>query len=144
MIAHGAQLGKERAAFAGGARLAADDGEETAFGFLLGEDDVLLAFFEVVAAVGVVAAGEDVNVRGRGRRIFVNVETIAGDGCGGLRGAPGFASSVIGRGGGGFGGGSVRRDGGDFSDGAEENDIIGLQAGTFSRGFFGTGTSVKH
>ena len=96
MIAHGAQLGKERAAFAGGARLAAGDGEKTAFGFLLGEDDVLLAFFEIVAAVGVVAAGEDVNVRGVGAgEFFVNVEMIAGDGRAACGAAPGFASLVL-------------------------------------------------
>ena len=70
VIAHGAQLGKDRAAFAGGARLAADHDEETAFSFLLGEDDVLLAFLEIVAAIGVVAAGEDVNVRGVGAGEF--------------------------------------------------------------------------
>ena len=33
--------------------------------------------------------------------------------------------------------------GGDFSDGAEKNDIVGLQAGTFSWRLFGTGASVK-
>ncbi len=136
VIAHGAQLRQQRAAFAGGARLAADDGEETAFGFLLGEDDVLLAFLEVVAAIGIVAAGEDVNFRSvRAGEFFVNVKTIAGDGRDRLRGAPGFASAVLAaaavaqrRG--------VGRDGGDIGDGAEENDIVGLQAGTFSRRFF--------
>jgi len=137
-------LGKDRAAFARGARLAADDGEEATFGFLLGEDDVLLALLEIVAAVGVVAAGEDVDISGVGTgEFFINVEMIAGDGRDGLGSGAGIGFVGIGRGGGGFDGGSVRRDGGDFSDGAEKNDIVGLQAGTFSWRLFGTGASVK-
>src|SRR5271170_7868020 len=144
VIAHGAQLRQQRAAFARGARLAADDGEEAAFGFLLSEDDVLLAFFEIVAAVGVVAAGEDVNLRGVGAgEFFVNVEVVADDGRGGLRSDARISFVGVGRGGGGFGGRGIGRDGGDFSDGTEENDIVGLQAGTFSRRLFGTGAGPQ-
>ena len=145
VIAHGAQLGEDRAAFARGTRLAADDGKETAFGFLLGKDDVLLAFLEIVAAVGVVAAGEDVNVGGIGAsEFFVNVEMVAGDGRDGLRSGAGICLVGVSRGSGGFGGRGVGRDGGDFSDSAEKNHIVGLQAGTFSGRFFGTGAGVNH
>jgi len=142
VIAHGAQLGKQRATFARGARLAADDGEEAALGFLLSENDVLLALFEVVAAIGVVAAGEDVDVRGVGAgEFFVNVEMIAGDGRDGLGGDAGIGFVGVSRRGGGFGGGSVGSYRGDFRDGAEEYHIVGLQAGTFSRRLLGTGAS---
>ena len=145
VIAHGAQLRKQRAAFTRGARLAADDGEEATFGFLLSEDDVLLAFFEIVAAVSIVATREDVNVRGVwSREFFVNVEMVAGDGCDGLRSDAGICFVGVGRCGGSFGGGRVGSYGGDFGDGPEENDVVGLQAGTFSRWLSGAGAGVNH
>jgi len=144
VIAHVAQLREEGATFASGSRLAADYGKQTAFGFLLGEDDVLLALFEVVAAIGIVAAGEDVDVRSVGAgEFFVNVEMIAGDGRDGLGSGAGVGFVSVGRGSGRFGRGRVGSYGGDFGDGAEKNDVVGLQAGTFSGRLFGTGAGPE-
>src|SRR3984885_7078913 len=115
VIAHGAQLRKDRAAFARGARLAADDGEETALGFLLSEDDVLLAFFEIVTTIGIVAAGEDINFGGIGPgKFFVDVEMVARDGRDGLGSGAGICVVGVGGGSGCFGGTGVGGPGGDF------------------------------
>src|SRR5271156_434492 len=102
VIAHGAQLRKQRAAVGGTTSAVANGGEEAAFGFLLGEDDVLIACFEIVAAVAVVAAGEDVDVRGVGAgEAFVDMEMVADDG----RAAVGLGrSGRVGAGGCGVGG----------------------------------------
>ena len=94
---------------------------------------VLLAFLEIVAAIGIVAAGENVNIRGVGAgKFFVNVEMIAGDGRDGLRSGAGIRFVRVGRSGGGFCGGDISSDGSNVGDGAEENDVVGLQAGAFS------------
>jgi hypothetical protein len=145
VIAHGAQLGKDRAAFACGTGLAADDSEQTALGFLLSEYDVLLAFFEIVAAIGVVSAGEDIHFGGIGAgKFFVDVEMVAGDGRDGLRSGAGICVVGIGGGGGCFGGTGVGSHAGDFGDGTEKNRVVGLQAGTFSGRLFGAGAAVQH
>ena len=96
VIAHGAELREECAAVGGAARAVANGGEEAAFGFLLSEDDVLITCFEIVAAVAVVAAGEDVDVGGVGAgETLIDVEMVADDGrvavgLGGNRGRGGF------------------------------------------------------
>ena len=137
-------MGKERAALVGGASGAADDGEETALGFLLRENDVLLALLEDVAAIGVVAAGEDVNFRRVGAgEFFVDMEMIADDGSDSLRSRSGIRVCGICSGGFRFGGGSDGCDAGDVGDGADENDVIGLQAGTLSGRLLGTCASLK-
>ena len=81
VIAHGAELREECAAVGGAARAVANGGEEAAFGFLLSEDDVLITCFEIVTAVAVVAAGEDVDVGGVGAgEPLIDVEMVADDG----------------------------------------------------------------
>ena len=81
VIAHGAELREECAAVGGAARAVANGGEEAAFGFLLSEDDVLITWFEIVAAVAVVAAGEDVDIGGVGAgETLIDVEMVADDG----------------------------------------------------------------
>src|SRR5271156_1430379 len=150
VIAHGAELREECAAVGGAARAVANGGEEAAFVFLLSEDDVLITCFEIVAAVAVVAAGEDVDVGGVGAgETLIDVEMVADDGrvavgLGGNRGRGGFCVCSRGICSGVGGGGRRRRrrsgrDGGNIGDGAEKNDVVGLEAGTFSRRFFGTG-----
>ena len=154
VIAHSPQLGEQGASVGGSASAVANGGEEAAFGFLLSEDNILIAFFEIVAAVAIVTAGEDVDIRGVGAgESLVDVEMVADDrsvavGLGGNRGRSGFGvcSGGIGSGVGVSGrrrGRRSGRDGGNIGDGAEKNDIVGLEAGTFSRRFFGTGAGQQ-
>ena len=150
MIAHGPQLGEQGAGVGGSASAVANGGEEAAFGFLLGEDNVLVAFFEIVAAVAIVTAGEDVDIRGVGAgETLVEVEMVADDrsvavGLGGNRGRSGgfgVCSRRVGSGVGVGGGRRGRRSGRDsrnIGNGAEKHDVVGLKARTFSRRFLGT------
>src|SRR3984957_20664210 len=149
VIAHSPQLGEQGASVGGSASAVANGGEEAAFGFLLSEDDVLITFFEIVTAIAIVTAGEDVDIRGVGAgESLVDVEMIANDrsvavGLGGNRGRSGFSvcSRRVGSGVGVGGGRRGRRSGRDsrnIGNGAEKHDVVGLKARTFSRRFLGT------
>src|SRR6202021_3001485 len=121
MGAHRAQLRDQRSAVCCRPRTAADGGEKTAFRFLLGENDVLIALMEMVAAISIISTGKNVDLRGiRTCELFTNFKMIAG-----YRKGVGCWSR---------GGGRVCRLrfnscwGGDVfnvSDGSDEDDVIG-------------------
>src|ERR1700722_1853248 len=126
MVAHRAQLRDQRSAVCCRPRTAADGGEKTALRFLLGENDVLIALMEMVAAISIIATGKNVDLRGiRTCELFTNFKMIAGyrKGVGCWRGC--------------LGGGGVCRlgfnscwGGNVFNvrDGSDEDDVIGLQS----------------
>src|SRR4029077_13831232 len=77
-IAHGAELGKQGAAFGNDAGAVTDSGEQAAVFGLVGEDDILLAIFETEGTVAVVAAGENVGFDSVGTgEMFIDSKVIS-------------------------------------------------------------------